>query len=352
MRPLSVHLIPNPVTMKKLFLLLAAALLAAPVQAHEKVAADDMAHAANALLATLDAKQKQSAMFDFESDHRHDWHFVPKDRTGLLIKELSPEQRLLANALLASGLSSRGLIKANTIMSLEQVLAVLEGPDRRFPRDPELYFISIYGQPGEGKTWGWRFEGHHLSLSFTIVNGEHISATPSFFGTNPGKIKEGPRKGLQTADLEENLARALVKSLNAKQLKQAVIADKAPADIITAANRKVSALKNEGIAWKDLSGDQKEQLWEIVKVYVERARGEISEVDLKNIMDAGQKNLVFAWAGGVDVGQGHYYRVQGPTFLIEYDNTQNGANHVHAVYRDFEDDYGEDLLKEHYKRSH
>jgi len=270
----------------------------------------------------------------------------------LLIKSLNPEQRLMANALLASGLSSRGLVKAHTIMSLEQVLAVLEGPDRRFPRDPELYFISIYGTPGHGKTWGWRFEGHHLSLSFTVVEGDHISATPSFFGTNPGVIKTGPRKGLQTADLEENLGRALVKSLNAKQLKMALIADKAPADIITGADRTVSPLKNEGIGWKDLSGDQKEQLWMLVKVYVERARGEISEVDLKKIMDAGQQNLVFAWAGGLDVGQGHYYRVQGPTFLIEYDNTQNGANHVHAVYRDFDGDYGEDLLKAHYEKSH
>jgi hypothetical protein len=338
--------------MKKILSLITMVALGSPVFAHEEHAANDMADAANALLATLDADQKKAATFDFKSDHRHDWHFVPKDRTGLLIRTLTPEQRHMANALLSSGLSARGLIKAHTIMSLEQVLDRIEGAGRNFSRDPELYFISIYGTPGRGKTWGWRFEGHHLSLSFTIVNGQHVSATPSFFGTNPGLIKEGPRKGLQTADLEENLARALVKSLNGKQLKKAVIADKAPRDIITGADRNVSPLKNDGITWGDLSGDQKEQLWELVKVYVERARGEIADVDLQKIMDAGQKNLVFAWAGGLNSGEGHYYRVQGPTFLIEYDNTQNGANHVHAVYRDFEDDYGENLLKKHYQQSH
>jgi hypothetical protein len=338
--------------MKNWITILTAMLLAVPAFAHEETAANEMAAAANALLATLDAKQKESALYPFDGDHRLDWHFVPKERTGLLLKTMTPEQRLLANALLASGLSSRGLIKANTIMSLEQVLAVMEGPDRRFPRDPELYFISIYGEPAPGKTWGWRFEGHHLSLSFTIVDGKHISATPSFFGTNPGIIKSGPRKGLQTADLEENLGRALVKSLNANQLKKALIDVKAPSDVITLAERKVSPLKNDGIGWRELTGDQKEQLWTLVKVYVERARGEISEVDLLKIQSAGQDNLVFAWAGGLEVGDGHYYRIQGPTFLIEYDNTQNGANHVHAVYRDFEDDFGGDLLKKHYEQSH
>ena len=338
--------------MKKWITLVTAVILAVPAMAHEERAANEMASAANALLATLDAKQKESALFPFDGDHRHDWHFIPKERTGLLLKTMTPEQRLLANALLASGLSSRGMIKVNTIRSLEQVLAVLEGPDRRFPRDPELYFISIYGEPGPGKTWGWRFEGHHISLSFTIVDGEHISATPSFLGTNPGKIKEGPRAGLQTADLEENLGRQLVKSLNAAQRKKALIDVKAPSDIITAAERKVSPLKNDGVGWKELNGDQKELLWMLVRVYVERARGEISEVDLQKIRSAGQDNLLFAWAGGLEVGDGHYYRIQGPTFLIEYDNTQNGANHVHAVYRDFEDDFGEDLLRQHYDQSH
>ncbi len=347
----SIDLQPKP-TMKNWITLVAALVLAVPAFAHEEQAANQMAAAANALLATLDAKQKESALFPFDGDHRHDWHFIPKERTGLVMKSLTPEQRLLANALLASGLSSRGMIKASTIMSLEQVLAVMEGPNRTFPRDPELYFISIYGEPGPGKTWGWRFEGHHISLSFTIVGGEHISATPSFFGTNPGKIKSGPREGLQTADLEENIGRALVKSLNANQLKKALINVKAPSDVITAAKRKVSPLENDGVSWRELTGDQKEQLWILVKVYVERARGEISEVDLRKIQSAGQDNLVFAWAGGLEVGDPHYYRIQGPTFLIEYDNTQNGANHVHAVYRDFEDDYGEDLLKQHYQQSH
>lgn len=328
------------------------AALCIPASAHEEHAANDMAAAASAFLVALDPGQREAAQFVFKDDHRLDWLFVPHDRKGLVVKSMKPEQRHLANALLAAGLSSRGLIKAHTIMSLEQVLAVLEGPDRRFPRDPELYYVSIFGEPGPGKTWGWRFEGHHLSLSFTIVNGAHISSTPSFFGTNPGIVKEGPRAGLQTADLEENLGRALVKSLKPEQLGKALIADKAPADIITAAERKVSPFKPEGIAWNDLTGDQKEELWRLVKVYVERARGEIATADLQRIQDAGQDKLLFAWAGGLEAGQGHYYRIQGPTFLIEYDNTQNNANHVHAVYRDFTEDFGEDLLKKHYDEAH
>ena len=285
-------------------------------------------------------------------DHRLDWHFVPKDRKGTTLKEMTPEQRHLTTALLAASLSSQGLMKVSSIMSLEAILAALEGPNRRFPRDPELYHISIFGEPGPGKTWAWRFEGHHLSLSFTVVKGQHISATPSFMGTNPDIVMDGPRKGLQVLAEEENLGLELANSLTATQKSKAIFSDKAPADILTEAKRKVSPLEPQGIGWADLNGDQRELVWKLVKLYVQRARGEIADADLKKITDAGQDKLHFAWAGGFKHGEGHYYRIQGPTFLVEYDNTQNNANHIHAVYRDFANDFGEDLLKRHYDEAH
>jgi hypothetical protein len=338
--------------MKRIALFSLVLALALPVRAHEEVAANDMAAAANDLIATLTPEQKAASVYPMTHDHRLDWHFVPKDRKGTTLKEMTPEQRHVTTALLAASLSSQGLMKVSGIMSLESILAVLEGSTRRFSRDPELYHISIFGEPGPGKTWAWRFEGHHLSLSFTIVKGQHISATPSFMGTNPDIVKDGPRKGLQVLADEQKLGFALANSLTADQKKKAIFSDKAPADIITGAERKVSPLEPQGIGWSDLNADQRELVWKLVKLYVQRARGEIADADLKKITDAGQDKLHFAWAGGFKHGEGHYYRIQGPTFLIEYDNTQNNANHIHAVYRDFADDFGEDLLKRHYDESH
>jgi hypothetical protein len=338
--------------MKRIALFSLVLALALPVHAHQEVVANEMAAAANDLITTLTPEQKAASVYPMTHDHRLDWHFVPKDRKGTTLKEMTPEQRHLTTALLAASLSSQGLMKVSGIMSLEAILAALEGPNRRFPRDPELYHISIFGEPGPGKTWAWRFEGHHLSLSFTVVKGQHISATPSFMGTNPDIVMDGPRKGLQVLAQEENLGLELANSLTAAQKSKAIFSDKAPADIITEAKRKVSPLEPQGIGWADLNGDQRELVWKLVKLYVQRARGEIADADLKKITDAGQDKLHFAWAGGFKHGEGHYYRIQGPTFLVEYDNTQNNANHIHAVYRDFANDFGEDLLKRHYDEAH
>jgi hypothetical protein len=328
------------------------AAVVAPARAHEEVAANEMAAAANNLIASFTPEQQKSSVFALEDDHRLNWHFIPMERKGTPLKEMTPQQRHLTTALLARSLSNAGLWKASSIMSLEYVLHIIEGTNRRFSRDPELYFVSIFGEPGPGKTWGWRFEGHHLSLSFTVAGGEHISATPSMMGTNPAIVPGGPHKGLQILSAEENFARQLAKSLSTGQRKTAVLSDAAPSDIITGNQRKISPLEPAGIGWKDLDADQRELVWRLVKTYVERARGEIAAADLKKITDAGQDKIHFAWAGGLDSGHGHYYRIQGPTFLIEYDNTQNNANHVHSVYRDFTEDFGDDLLKRHYEEEH
>jgi hypothetical protein len=326
--------------------------LALPAHAHEELAANEMAAAADSLIDSFSPEQKTASVFTLDHDHRLDWHFIPKERKGTTLKEMTPQQRHLTTALLAASMSSQGLVKTSNIMSLEQVLNSIEGPQGRFARDPELYHISIFGEPAPGKTWGWRFEGHHLSLSFTIVDGRHISATPSMMGTNPAIVPDGPHKGFQALADEENIARELAKSLSTSQKAKAVVSEKAPADIVTRNRRAISQLEPAGISWIELESEQQKLVWKLVKMYVERARGEIAEADLTKISVAGQEKIHFAWAGGLDRGQGHYYRIQGPTFLIEYDNTQHNANHIHCVYRDFNEDFGEDLLKKHYERAH
>jgi hypothetical protein len=338
--------------MKYILLLSLLAAFASPARAHEEEAANEMAAAANSLIASLTPEQKAASVFAMGDDHRLDWHFIPKERKGTPIKEMTPPQQHLTTALLAASLSSTGMVKASSIMSLEEVLQKIEGPSRRFSRDPELYHISIFGEPGPGKTWGWRFEGHHLSLSFTVAAGEHISATPLMMGTNPAIVPDGPHKGLQILADEENLGRELAKSLSDSQKPKAILSEKAPDDILTGNQRKISPLEPAGISWVDLNEKQQKLLWSLVETHVERSRGEIAEADLKKIADAGQENIHFAWAGGLERGQGHYYRIQGPTFLIEYDNTQNNGNHVHCVFRDFTEDFGEDLLMRHYEEAH
>lgn len=310
--------------------------------------AEEMAEGARNFLAALTPGQKAKAVFEFQNDERFDWHFIPKDRKGLSFKEMTPPQRLLAHALLSSGLSQRGYMKATTIMSLEQVLYDLE--NQAAHRNPELYYVTIFGEPGKA-AWGWRVEGHHLSLNFTVADGQVLSVTPSFFGDNPAEVLSGPRKGLRVLGAEEDLARKLVKSLNDSQRKLAILTNTAPQDILTGADRKAKALTPVGISAAKLTKAQQELLFALVKEYVCRYRAEIADADLKAIQKAGVKKLHFSWAGGLEPRQGHYYRIQGPTFLMEYDNTQNDANHIHSVWRDLLNDFGEDLLRKHYQEA-
>ncbi len=319
------------------------------LRANASPAAEEMAARANKFIASLDAEQKAKASFEFKGDERGNWHFIPKPRKGLTIKEMTPDQRKLAHALAASGLSEQGYNKATNIMSLEPILRDLEGPARNFPRDPELYHFFVFGKPGPKETWGWRMEGHHVSVNFTIVNGEFVSGTPSFFGTNPAEVRQGPRTGLRVLSGEEDLGRQLVKALNDEQRKAAIIQTTAPKEIFTEAKRKVQPLEIAGIPSAKLTGEQSALLLKLIKEYVFRVRPDLASADLKKIENAGLDKIYFAWAGGVERGEGHYYRVQGPTFLLEYDNTQNNNNHIHAVWRDFEDDFGEDLLAKHYQ---
>lgn len=330
--------------------LFAVALTQSALRIEAHVAADEMAAAAGKFLDSLSGELKAKASFEFKDDERLNWHFVPKDRKGATLKEMSAGQRQLALALLSTGMSKDGFHKATNIMSLESILAEMEGPSRRFPRDPSLYHVFVFGKPEAKGTWGWRFEGHHLSASFTIVDGKYFASTPSFFGTNPAEVRQGSRTGTHVLAAEEDRARELIKSLTADQRKIAIFDATAPKEIFTEAKRRVEALEAKGISWAQLDKKQRAALMKLVEEYVRRVRPELAKEDLSKIKKAGMDKILFAWAGGIEKGEGHYYRVQGPTFLLEYDNTQNNNNHIHAVWRDFQGDFGADLLSKHYEQ--
>ena len=327
--------------------------IAGSAVAHPDQAAAEMADAANAFLATLKPEQKAKATFKLDDKNRTRWHFVPTEmhaRHGLSFREMQQDQQHMAYALLASVMSAKGLQKSAQIMSLEQILHDAN-PKGRFARDPKWYFVSIFGKPSAEGTWGWRFEGHHLSLSFTVVEGHIASITPSFWGTNPGKVLDGPRQGLQVLSREEDSARALAQSLTKKQ-SAGIFADKAPADIITKADRKAKRLEPLGISAAKMKKKQVTQLWGIIEEYLRNYRPDIADESLADLENVDLKDIHFGWAGSLKGGEGHYYRIQAPDFLIEYDNTQNNANHVHCVIRDLKNDFGDDLLRQHYEKHH
>lgn len=312
--------------------------------------ASDMSAAAVTWLGSLKPDQREQASYKLSDKERENWNFLPtKNRKGLAISAMRNDQRHLAYSLLSSGLSQKGFLNANQIMALEHVLWELEHEAEY--RDTLAYYITIFGDPNS-KNWGWRFEGHHLSLNFTIVDGKTVSGTPNFFAANPGVILKGPQKGLQVLKAEENEARTLISSFNEAQRKLAVFSQQPPREILTRSKQNVRPLDNLGIPWKDLTVVQRKQLMSLIEVYIHRLRADVAVEKLAEIEGAGYEKIRFAWAGGLEKGQGHYYRVQGPTFLLEYANTQNDARHVHSVWRDFDGDFGRDLLKEHFDKAH
>jgi hypothetical protein len=323
----------------------------------------DMASAADAFLKGLTPEQRQLATFPVESAERLHWGFVPTEmfpRNGLTVKTMTEPQRALARKLLQTGLSQRGYLTATSIMDLETILGVLESagrsaeprPGNPMARDPERYYFSVFGTPAVKGVWGWRVEGHHISLNFTIVNGSLVAATPAFFGSNPAEVREGPKKGLRILAMQEDTARALVLALDEAQRAKAIIAPSAPSDIATMNNVDITPLSPAGIAGDGLTSRQRDLLMQVVEAYTGEMANDVAEERIAKIRKAGVEKIAFAWAGASERGKKHYYRVQGPTFLIEYDNTQNDGNHIHSVWRDFDGDFGRDLLREHLKSSH
>jgi hypothetical protein len=319
-----------------------------------------MTRAAIKLLKTLEPPQLQQATFPFPSDERMHWHFIPTEqfpRKGLMVRDMKSEQRGLLHDLLKAGLSQRGYLTATSIMELETVLKALEEAQRAagpqpprgavLERDPEKYFVSIFGTPAEKGAWGWRVEGHHVSLHFNVVNGTILATSPNFFGSNPAEVRQGPKKGLRILGAEEDAARALLQSLDAAQQGKTIIDTTAPGDMVTMANVNINPLSPAGLDAAAMTGPQRELLMKLLDVYIGKMTADIADDRLARVRKAGIEKVTFAWAGSIERGQKHYYRVQGPTFLIEYDNTQNDANHIHSVWRDFEGDFGRDLLREH-----
>jgi hypothetical protein len=311
-------------------------------------AAGPIAEAARAFLASLDDGQRARATRSFEDGERYEWFFTPVARTGLPLKEMTTAQRAAALDLLRAATSSQGYLKATGVMHLEGILAVLEGrPDRR---DPENYHFWIFGSPSADQPWGWRFEGHHVSLNYTSADGVTV-ATPSFIGANPARVRSGPYAGWRLLPNEEDLARALVRSLDPGQRERTVISTTAPRDIITGNDRRASLERMEGLPASAMTAEQRALLFRLLAEYVDNADRSIAGPRLARIQEVGIDRLHFAWAGDLEPGGPHYYRIHGPTVLIEYDNTQNDANHIHSVWRDLENDFGEDLLRRHYDRA-
>jgi Protein of unknown function (DUF3500) len=312
-----------------------------------------MAAAANDFLQTLTAKQKEEIQFDFDENERYNWHYIPKSRKGIPLKDMSLTQQKAAMALVKSALSDTGYEKTTAIMQLEGILRGAEGrsSDDSY-RDPGKYYFSIFGDPASDSIWGWRLEGHHVSFNFSAKNNSVVSGTPGFLGTNPAIVLSGPEKGKHILKNETELGFALLHSLDANQVKKAIIADDAPSEIITGADRKAMIKRPEGILYSELSNSQQKLFIELLSIYIHRYTRLFALVMMKEIEAADLNKLQFAWAGEQQTGVGHphYYRIQGPTIIIEYDNTQNNANHIHTVIRDLKNDFGGDELLEHYKR--
>jgi len=312
-------------------------------------------NAANAFLASLPGDLRKSASFPFDSSERTTWYFVPRDRVGVSLLKLDDSQSELLGPLLSTALSPEGLLEARGVMKHENILRRVEteaGVANASRRDPGLYYASVFGKPGATAPWAWRFEGHHLSINVTQLPGEPPVVAPVFIGANPARVLSGPQTGFRLLAAEEDLGRELMTMLPAARRKTATISDTAFPDIVTGNDPKVRPLEIEGLAAADMNPAEQRQLRRLIELYVGRLAPDAGKEALARLERADFGKVHFAWAGGIESGQKHYYRVHGPTLLIEYDDTQNDANHIHTVYRDLQRDFGGDLLRKHVAMAH
>lgn len=316
----------------------------------------DMTSAATHFIKTLNKEQQAKAVYPFDEEERYTFHFVPRDdRKGISLNEMDGPQKKAAMALLKSCLSNQAYQKATDIMQLDLVLKAIEKrPETDHYRDPGKYFFTIFGVPGNNTIWGWRVEGHHVAFNFSSRNNQLVAATPGFLGANPAVIQDGPQKGKQVLKDETNIGFELLHSFSKEQIAKIMFDNSAPAEIFTFDKRKALIENPVGITWAEMSGVQQQNFLKLISLYIHRFTKLFADDMLKEIQTAGLDNLRFAWAGSQQpgLGQPHYYRIQGPTIIIEYDNTQNNANHVHSVVRDLLHDFGGDELLEHYKSAH
>lgn len=318
------------------------------------LAQQDISQTAQRFIASLNATQQKKAIYTANSEEKYNWHFFPKnDRKGLPLAEMNEQQRNAAVDLLKFCLSEKGVQKVQDIIALENVLKSIEARASGDQyRDAGKYYFIVFGNPTDKTSWGWRLEGHHLSLSFTAKNNKLVSATPGFLGANPAVVHDGPHKGKAALQEETDKGFALVNSFSKEQLALALISDRALPDIVTFVSRRAYIEKPQGILYNYLNKDQQEKLLALIEVYVRRYTKLFADDMMNELKAAGLDKLQFAWAGATQPGGGHYYRIQGPTIIIEYDNTQDNANHIHSVLRDLKHDFGGDEMMAHYEKDH
>jgi hypothetical protein len=311
---------------------------------------EPMAEAALTFLESLDADRRRATLYPLSAERHRDWHYTPRDgRPGLPLKRMSTEQRSLVFALLASALSEEGLRKTRAIITLEGILGELTGrPDFR---DPGNYALAIFGDPAGRAPWAWRFEGHHVSLTFTIAPGLGIAVTPAFFGANPAEVPSGHEDaGLRVLAVPQDLALALLHDLSGAQQQTAILQPQSFRDILTGPGREASLREPQGLALAAMSAPQRDQALRLVEAYTGNMRADLAAQELRALHEAGAEKLHFAWAGATERGTRHYYRLHGPTLLVEYDNTE--PNHTHTVWHNPRDHFGEDLLRRHRETAH
>jgi hypothetical protein len=309
---------------------------------------------ANHFLNSLSEQQRTKTIYNLNDEERFNWHFFPKsDRKGISLNELNDDQKNKALALLKSCLSPTGYAKTMEIVQLENVLRVLENRSDNEYRNSGKYYIIIFGAPHPQNSWGWRFEGHHISFSFSAMNNTLVSGTPGFLGANPAIVPSGPQKGKQVLKEETDDAFALLHSLTSRQLQSAVSKSAAPDDIITFVSRKAAIETNEGIDYAAMTPAQQALFMKLIHTYIHRYTKLFADDMIRDLTTAGLNNLRFVWAGAQQSeGKPYYYRIQGPTIIIEFDNSQGNANHIHSVVRDLKNDFGGDELLKHYQKEH
>ena len=312
---------------------------------------------ASGFLGILDDSLKEKTLFNFDSSEKTNMQFVPYKRKGSSFNDFNEVQKRSALKLLRASLSKEGFKKVEEIILLENVLLKIEQPPIVFRgeiviRDPLDYHFWIFGDPESNDTWGWKFEGHHISLNFTSNNNKIVSSTPSFMGSNPAIVNIKGFKKKQVLKKEMLYGMEFAKSLDENQKKIAQFSKKAPKDIFTNNSLKISKLDPLGLSFNDLNVMQKKIFLKLLNVYIDNYQFGFAKDFRKKIQKAGIENLHFAYAGNFNNSEGYYYRIQGPMLIIEYDNIQNNANHVHSVVRDLTNDWGEEILKNHYLKDH
>ena len=304
-----------------------------------------IADQANRLLALLDDRQRRQVLIAFDSANRVDWHYIPRSRSGLSLGEMAPAQADAARALFATVLNEQGLKLLDGVRLLEGVLREQQGSWR----DPGRYYLSVFGMPGRFP-WGWRFEGHHLSLNVALPVAGHVSVTPFFLGANPATVRDGPHRGLSPLGAAEDLARRLMANLPDAKRRMAIISDRSFGEIVASPQREGDLGQPRGLELSAMDGTSRVLVEALIDRFVGALSADLAAAQKKRIMEQELGRFRFAWAGPQAPGQAHYFRVHGPVTLIEHDNTQNNANHIHSVWRDLAADFGNDALADHYRR--